>query len=42
MAPLPDQARRRYTGPWSARADSRMHLDAWRRVLDKEEPDYAR
>ena len=42
LAPLPEAARRRYTGPWSARADSRMHLDAWRRVLDRDEPDYAR
>jgi ribulose-5-phosphate 4-epimerase/fuculose-1-phosphate aldolase len=38
---LPDQFRRHYTGPWSGRADARMHLDAWRRVLDKEGSDYA-
>jgi len=37
---LPDSMRRRYTGPWGDRVDSRMHLDAWRRVLDREEPDY--
>ncbi len=39
---LPDAARRRWTGPWSERVDARPHLDAWRRVLDREEPDYAR
>ncbi len=38
---LPERARRRYLGPWGERVDARMHLDAWRRVLDKEEPDYA-
>jgi ribulose-5-phosphate 4-epimerase/fuculose-1-phosphate aldolase len=36
----PDHLRRRYTGPWGERVDARMHLDAWRRVLDREEPDY--
>jgi ribulose-5-phosphate 4-epimerase/fuculose-1-phosphate aldolase len=41
MATLPESARRRYAGPWADRVDSRMHLDAWRRVLDREEPDYA-
>jgi ribulose-5-phosphate 4-epimerase/fuculose-1-phosphate aldolase len=41
MATLPDQARRRFNGPWGERVDSRMHLDAWRRILDREEPDYA-
>jgi ribulose-5-phosphate 4-epimerase/fuculose-1-phosphate aldolase len=38
---LPDASRRRWTGPWSGRLDARLHLDAWRRVLDREEPDYA-
>ena len=38
---LPDRLRRRYLGPWGERVDARMHLDAWRRVLDREEPDYA-
>jgi ribulose-5-phosphate 4-epimerase/fuculose-1-phosphate aldolase len=38
---LPDNLRRGYTGKRGAQADSRMFLDAWRRVLDKEEPDYA-
>ena len=37
----PDALRRRYNGPWGDRFDARLHLDAWRRVLDKEEPDYA-
>ena len=23
------------------RLDARLHLDAWRRILDKEAPDYA-
>ena len=39
--PLPQQSRRNYLGPWGDKVDARMHLDAWRRVLDKEEPDYA-
>jgi hypothetical protein len=38
---LPDRARRRWNGPWGAKLDARLHLDAWRRVLDREEPDYA-
>jgi ribulose-5-phosphate 4-epimerase/fuculose-1-phosphate aldolase len=38
---LPERLRRRHTGPWSERYDARLHLDAWRRILDKEEPDYA-
>ena len=37
---LPEEARQHYTGPWGERLDARMHLDAWRRVLDKQEPDY--
>ncbi|WP_291296626.1 class II aldolase/adducin family protein [Elioraea sp.] len=37
---LPQRFRRNYTGPWGQRIDARMHLDAWRRVLDREEPDY--
>jgi ribulose-5-phosphate 4-epimerase/fuculose-1-phosphate aldolase len=36
----PDHLRRRHNGPWGERVDSRLHLDAWRRVLDREEPDY--
>jgi ribulose-5-phosphate 4-epimerase/fuculose-1-phosphate aldolase len=38
---LPERLRRGHTGPWSERYDARLHLDAWRRILDKEEPDYA-
>jgi ribulose-5-phosphate 4-epimerase/fuculose-1-phosphate aldolase len=38
---LPDRMRKRYYGPLDERWDSRLHLDAWRRILDKEEPDYA-
>jgi ribulose-5-phosphate 4-epimerase/fuculose-1-phosphate aldolase len=38
---IPDRFRRNHRGPWGERMDARMHLDAWRRVLDKEEPDYA-
>jgi len=38
---LPEKNRRRFNGPWSERADARMHLDAWRRILDKEGSDYA-
>ncbi len=36
----PDHLRRRYNGPWGEKVDARLHLDAWRRVLDREEPDY--
>jgi ribulose-5-phosphate 4-epimerase/fuculose-1-phosphate aldolase len=38
---FPDHMRRRHLGPIGDRWDSRMHLDAWRRVLDKEQSDYA-
>jgi ribulose-5-phosphate 4-epimerase/fuculose-1-phosphate aldolase len=38
---LPQQSRRNYLGPWGDKVDARLHLDAWRRVLDREEPDYA-
>jgi ribulose-5-phosphate 4-epimerase/fuculose-1-phosphate aldolase len=38
---LPDSFRRRWNGPWGEKVDARMHLDAWRRILDREEPDYA-
>jgi ribulose-5-phosphate 4-epimerase/fuculose-1-phosphate aldolase len=41
IKPIPDRYRRNYHGPWGDRMDARMHLDAWRRQLDKEEPDYA-
>ncbi len=38
---LPQQLRRGHNGPWGDKMDARLHLDAWRRILDKEEPDYA-
>ena len=41
LAVLPEKSRRRYTGPWGDKVDARMHLDAWRRILDKEGADYA-
>ena len=37
---LPDRGRRHWHGPWGDKLDARLHLDAWRRVLDREEPDY--
>jgi ribulose-5-phosphate 4-epimerase/fuculose-1-phosphate aldolase len=39
---LPEQHRRGFNGPWGEKIDARRHLDAWRRVLDRDEPDYAR
>lgn len=38
---LPENSRYRYNGRWGDRIDARMHLDAWRRILDKEGSDYA-
>ena len=38
---LPDASRRRWHGAWGQKLDARLHLDAWRRVLDREEADYA-
>ena len=38
---LPEASRRRWRGAWGDTADARLHLNAWRRVLDREEPDYA-
>ncbi|MEJ1978532.1 MAG: class II aldolase/adducin family protein [Acetobacteraceae bacterium] len=38
---LPESARRHWSGPWGERIDARLHLNAWRRVLDREEADYA-
>jgi ribulose-5-phosphate 4-epimerase/fuculose-1-phosphate aldolase len=38
---LPQQHRRGFNGPWGEKIDARLHLNAWRRVLDREEPDYA-
>lgn len=37
---LPESGRRHWNGPWGQKLDARLHLDAWRRVLDREEPDY--
>jgi ribulose-5-phosphate 4-epimerase/fuculose-1-phosphate aldolase len=37
---LPAAAERNHRGPWGDVFDARLHLDAWRRVLDREEPDY--
>jgi ribulose-5-phosphate 4-epimerase/fuculose-1-phosphate aldolase len=37
---LPQSQRRHWHGAWGDRFDARLHLDAWRRVLDREEPDY--
>jgi ribulose-5-phosphate 4-epimerase/fuculose-1-phosphate aldolase len=37
---LPESGRRGWSGAWSEKVDARQHLDAWRRVLDREEPDY--
>ena len=37
----PDALRRNYEGAWGDKYDARLHLDAWRRILDREEPDYA-
>lgn len=39
---LPERGRRNWHGPWGEKIDARLHLDAWRRVLDREEPDYKR
>ena len=38
---LPEANRRGLLGPRSGHADARMHLDAWRRILDREGSDYA-
>ncbi len=38
---LPERLRRHDNGPRSGHADARLHLDAWRRILDKQEPDYS-
>jgi ribulose-5-phosphate 4-epimerase/fuculose-1-phosphate aldolase len=37
---LPESGRRHWHGAWGDKFDARLHLDAWRRVLDREEPDY--
>jgi ribulose-5-phosphate 4-epimerase/fuculose-1-phosphate aldolase len=35
------ELRMHHNGAWSDYFDSRLHLDAWRRILDRQEPDYA-
>ncbi len=40
MHTLPERLRRNHLGPWGEKIDARLHLNAWRRVLDREEPDY--
>lgn len=35
------QLRMQHRGPWSDHFDSRLHLDSWRRRLDRHDPDYA-
>ncbi|WP_203072405.1 class II aldolase/adducin family protein [Falsiroseomonas ponticola] len=40
MHALPERLRRNHLGPWGEKIDARLHLNAWRRVLDREEPDY--
>jgi ribulose-5-phosphate 4-epimerase/fuculose-1-phosphate aldolase len=36
----PEHLRWDNTGVWSERVDARLFVDAWRRILDREEPDY--
>ena len=38
---LPESSLKRWNGAWGDKVDAREHLDAWRRILDREEPDYA-
>lgn len=38
---LPESSLKTWNGPWGEKIDARLHLDAWRRILDREEPDYA-
>ena len=38
---LPASGLKRWNGPWGEKIDARLHLDAWRRILDREEADYA-
>ncbi len=37
----PDSLRWHLRGAWGDTLDARLYLDAWRRILDREEPDYA-
>jgi ribulose-5-phosphate 4-epimerase/fuculose-1-phosphate aldolase len=38
---LPEQLRYGYNGPYGARSDAALQFAAYRRILDKNEPDYA-
>lgn len=38
---MPPATKRGHRGAWGDVFDARLHLDAWRRLLDREEPDYA-
>jgi hypothetical protein len=38
---LPESLRRRHNGAWGDKMDARLHLESWRRILDKEGSDYA-
>jgi ribulose-5-phosphate 4-epimerase/fuculose-1-phosphate aldolase len=38
---LQPSAKRQHSGRWGDKVDARLHLDAWRRLLDKEGSDYA-
>ena len=37
---LPPEGKWGWHGPWGDKIDARLHLNAWRRILDREEPDY--
>jgi ribulose-5-phosphate 4-epimerase/fuculose-1-phosphate aldolase len=37
----PAHLRWNFRDAWGTKLDARLYLDAWRRILDKEEPDYA-
>ncbi len=41
LGALPPPQRPPHRGAWGEVMDARLHLNAWRRVLDREEPDYA-
>jgi ribulose-5-phosphate 4-epimerase/fuculose-1-phosphate aldolase len=41
LQPIEDSLRERFNGHWGEKFDARLHLDAWRRLLDREQPDYA-
>ena len=38
---LPEIARSHHLGTWGDVMDTKLHLEAWYRVLDREAPDYA-